>query len=83
MAFFKRGADEQEQRQRIVDYKATFGTQIGKKVFLDILNRNFVLNTHKGDAFSEGRRAAALDIMQLCQINLAEFDRLTKEGDIE
>lgn len=82
MSFWKKNA-EIEQRQKIIDYKTAFGTEFGKRVFMDILNRNFVLNTHKGDAFSEGRRAAALDIMQMCQINLAEFDRLTKEGDFE
>lgn len=72
---------EQEQRDRIIKYKRVFGSTEGKEVLYDILNRCFILNTHKGDAFSEGKRAVALDILNNCNINLADFDQLLKGTD--
>lgn len=73
---------EQQQRDRIVIYKRVFGSQDGKAVLYDILNRSFVLSTHKGDPFSEGKRSLALDILHHCNINMAEFDKILK-GDSE
>ena len=77
--FFKNKNDKEvEARDRIIQYKKVFSSQDGKEVLFDLMNKNFILYSHKGDAFSEGRRAAVLDILSMCNINLSEFDRLLK-----
>lgn len=84
MIFGKSKVDKEaeiEQRNRIIAYKRVFGGEEGRSVLFHILNRNFVLNSHKGDAFSEGRRAAALDILTMCNINIEQFDAMLK-GDL-
>lgn len=73
MKFFSKA---KEQRDRIVAYKRVFGTPEGKEVLFDILNRCHILNAHKGDAYAEGRRSVALDILHNCKIDLAQFDQL-------
>ena len=67
---------EQQQRDSIVNYKRVFGTPEGKQVLFDLMNRHHILNSHKGDVFSEGQRSVVLQIMSQCNIDLAEFDRL-------
>lgn len=68
-------------RDKIISFKRTFATPQGKLVLFDLMNRFHVLNTHKGDAFAEGQRAAVLYILQQCHINLEEFDEMLKGDD--
>ncbi len=77
------GKKEKVQRDLIVQYKRTFGSTEGKAVLLDIMNRNFILNSHKGDPFMEGRRAAILDIMSMANINMEAYDKLLKGAENE
>ncbi len=83
MIFGKKKQDAEAltlQRDRIIRFKRVFGTQEGKEVLCDILNRAHILESHGGDSLKEGERSLALYILQNCNINLAEFDRLLK-GD--
>lgn len=77
------GKKAQEQRDRIIAYKRTFGDQEGKNVLFHLMNRFHILNSHKGDEFAEGQRSVVLEILSQCNINLAEFDRLMKGDDRE
>lgn len=65
-----------EQRQRIINYKKVFGSDAGKAVLFDLMNRFHVLNEHGGDPFKEGQRSVALHIFKKCKIDLKEFDKL-------
>lgn len=79
--FFKK--KKVEHRDRIISYKKVFGSAEGKEVLFDLLNKYHVLNHHKGDdAFAEGQRSVALDILHQCNINLEAFDQLLK-GELE
>lgn len=69
---------ETAQRDLVIAYKRVFGTMEGKQVLSHILNHCHILSTHKGDPFSEGKRAAALMILSNCNIDLSEFDKLLK-----
>ena len=64
------------QRQKIILYKKVFNSRDGKEVLLDLINRNYVLQTTGGDDLKEGRRAAVLDILHLTKISLKSFDEL-------
>lgn len=72
------GKKQQEQREKIIAYKRTFGTPEGKTVLFDLMNKYHVLNGHKGDIHKEGERSVVLGIMYMCNINMEEFDRLMK-----
>ena len=74
---------EQIQRQKIILYKKVFGSKDGKEVLLDLINRNYVLQSTGGDSIKEGRRSAVLDIIHLSKISLKSFDELltAREGD--
>jgi len=73
---------DKEQRQRIIQYKRTFGSPEGKAVLFDLMNKFHVLNAHKGDPYAEGQRSVVLWIMSQSNINLEAFDKLLK-GEIE
>jgi hypothetical protein len=82
--FGKKGQAEDAhiaQRNRMITYKRVFGTPEGKEVLMDLMNRNFILNGHKGDPHSEGRRACVLDIIYECKIDVAQFDSMMKENE--
>lgn len=72
------GKKAQEQRDKIISYKRVFDTAEGKQVLFDLMNKFHILNSHGGDTIQEGQRSVVLWIMQQCNINLAEFDRLMK-----
>ncbi len=74
--FFKKRTDQ--QRDTIVSYKQTFGTDAGKQTLFDLMNRFHMLNSHKGDPYLEGQRSVILYIIQNCHINLAELDTMLK-----
>ena len=88
MAFLQRkrledkGADD---RQKAILYKKVFGTDEGREVLLDLMNRNNILNPilSKGqDADrAEGARAVVCDIAMRANLDLAHFDKLLK-GEI-
>lgn len=82
MAFFKKGRKELEyaeaQRETAVKYKKCFASDEGKFVLMDLMNKNFILNSHKGDMLSEGRRQAVLDILFLCNIDIKQLDAMLK-----
>jgi hypothetical protein len=67
-----------EHRDLVIAYKRIFNSQDGKLVLFDIMNRNYVLNTHGGDAFKEGRRAAILEILQSANISIEKLDEFLK-----
>jgi hypothetical protein len=73
---------DNEQRDLIIAFKHVFITTMGRKVLFDLLNRFHVLNSHKGDSFSEGQRSVVLYILQQNHINLDDFDKLLK-GELE
>jgi hypothetical protein len=71
-----------EQRELALKYKRTFGNADGRDVLFDLCNAFHILNSHKGDAFAEGQRSVVLRILQKCNINMVEFDRILK-GETE
>lgn len=68
-------------RQKIISYKKFFGTDEGREVLFDLMNRYHILNGHGGDMHKEGQRSVVLEIMRLANIDLAQFDKLLK-GEI-
>jgi len=89
----KRPEDKSEaDRQKIIAFKQTFGTDLGREVLFDLLNKYHVLNPvrtrdltgHLSQfelGIQEGQRTVVLDILSKCQIDMAQFDRLLK-GEI-
>ena len=75
---FKKHSD---YRSLLVDYKRVFGTPEGKRVLLDLMDRGDILNTHRGDAFREGRRSLVCDIMKNVHINITELDALLSQNE--
>jgi hypothetical protein len=71
-------APDQEQRDMIILYKRVFGSEDGKAVLCDLMNRNFILDSHGGDALKEGRRQAILEVMTKANMNIEQFDKLLK-----
>ena len=71
------------QRDLIIQYKRTFGTQEGKAVLLDLMNRNFILQAHDGNQISEGQRKATLAVIRMCNIDINEFDKMMKGNENE
>lgn len=78
MAIFSKGKRENEFREKCITYKRVFGSPEGKKVLYDLMDRNHVVATHKGDIFQEGRRAAILEIMYFCNISVKQLDEMMK-----
>jgi hypothetical protein len=72
----------QAVRDLVVIYKQAFGTEQGKQVLFDLMDKFHVLNSHKGDAFSEGQRSVVLHIMSRANLNLQSLDAILK-GDLE
>lgn len=68
-------------RDKTIMYKRFFASNDGREILYDLMDRNFIIESHKGDAFSEGRRAAILDIIHFCKVDLKLFDELLKEGE--
>jgi hypothetical protein len=66
------------QRKKIITFKKVFSTPEGKEVLFELMNRNFILTSHKGDSYSEGRRSAILDVLHLCNVDVAVFDEMLK-----
>lgn len=76
------GRKQREQRERILTFKKVFGGPDGKEILYDLMNRYHLLNSHKGDAYSEGQRSVVLYILSQTNINMEAFDKLLK-GEIE
>lgn len=78
---FGKKRERADLRQLSIAYKRVFSSPEGREVLFDIFNRNYLLNSHGGDPLKEGRRAAALDMLHMCKIDLNEFDKLLKEEE--
>lgn len=74
--------NRKEQRERIIAFKKVFGTQDGKTVLYHLMNKYHVLNSHKGDSFSEGQRSVVLEVLHLCNISIEQLDQLLKGEDV-
>lgn len=69
---------EQVLRDLVIQYKRVFGTEEGKAVLMDLMNRFHILNTHSGDALKEGQRSVVLHILSQTSVNLAALDQMLK-----
>lgn len=82
--FFKR---HQKQLDRIILYKAAFGTEEGKKVLYDLMINHHMINPVmvKGDpydtAFKEGERNVILRIISILKIDPVELLKKIEEGN--
>lgn len=65
-------------RNLVISYKQAFGTEPGKEVLFDLMNKYHVLNAHGGDAFKEGQRSVVLEIMRFASIDLNQLDKMMK-----
>lgn len=66
------------QRDILLAYKKVFKSDAGHQVLCHLINTFHVLSTHAGDTFKEGQRSVVLDILQRCNIDIVEFDKLLK-----
>lgn len=75
----RRSSEKAEaDRQKILSYKKVFGSEEGREVLFDLINRYHVLNSHGGDPLKEGQRTVVLDILSRCNIDMVQFDKLLK-----
>jgi hypothetical protein len=65
-------------REKIIQYKRVFGSDEGRKVLFDLMNRYHVLNTHNGDHIKEGQRSVVIDILGRCNVDMIQFDKMLK-----
>lgn len=75
-----------EQRDRMIAYKKTFNSEHGKIVLIDLINRNYVINTHRNRPdkdHCEGQRDAVLQILHNLRITAEQLDEMLKTGNIE
>lgn len=74
----------QKEKDRIQDYKLTFGSPHGKRVLYDlinacnVLNTSFVANDPYASIYKEGRRAVVCGIMTKLSIKAEDLERLLK-----
>jgi hypothetical protein len=83
MALFgkkKDGSVQEITKQKLIAYKQVFSSPQGKEVLFDLMNSCNILNSHRGDAFSEGRRSVALDILHKMNVNEQQLSDMLK-GD--
>lgn len=83
----KKPADKDEAyRQKVIAFKRFFGSEHGREVMLDLMNKYYMLNPiPKLDSeFERGRceggRDAVLYILSLAQTDLAHLEKIIK-GD--
>lgn len=72
---------ENEYRDLIIAYKQVFGSEFGKRILMDLMNKFHILNSHKGEPYQEGQRSVVLEVMRLSNINLEHLDKMLK-GDL-
>lgn len=73
---------EAAQRDLLIAYKHVFGSEMGKKVLLDLMNQFHVVNPHQGDPLAEGQRSVVLHILKQRHFSIEDFDRLL-QGEFE
>lgn len=66
-------------------YKATFGTEDGKKVLHDILKRGHIMNADfvsnpQAMAYNEGMRSMGIEILKILDMDMNRFLRNYYEG---
>lgn len=76
---------KKKQVDRVVAYRAVFGTEEGKIVLYDLIKQHNVLNsTFSKDphehAFKEGERNTVLRILTLLKIDPVQLDALIEKG---
>jgi hypothetical protein len=69
------------QRERFVSYKQVFGSENGREVLFDLMNKFHILNPTDGSQLQEGERRVVLHIMSHANIDLNVLDKLLK-GDM-
>jgi len=75
-------------RQKIIDYKNAFGTESGRAVLMDLMNKFFFLSGTMPTGYSatewslvdKGRRMVVEHILANSNMDLARFDKLLR-GD--
>lgn len=73
-------------RQKVIAFKQFFGTDQGRVVMLDIMNRYFILNpvpiaiNQFQQGVYEGQRQVVLHLLGLANTDLAQFEKILK-GD--
>lgn len=77
MMFFR--SEKYDDRQRLMDYRATFGSPEGKRVLHDLIGRHFILGSTFSPeptttAFSEGQREVVLQILRYMQMRPADIE---------
>lgn len=79
----KTGDAAEDQRQKAIAYKRVFGTEEGRTVLFDLLNRYHVLNPMPvaGLERAEGQRSVVIDILTRCHVDIAQLDKLLR-GEI-
>lgn len=75
-------------KQKILDYKAVFGTEQGKRVLHDLLvYSNFLQPTLTSNndpiemAFNEGKRNVILRVLSFGRMDIRDIDKLIEEGE--
>lgn len=84
----KAEADEkrrlEDQRQKAIAFKKFFGTDEGKEVMTDLMNKFYVLNSlprlpdGRVDPVAEGQRDVVLYLLNRANVDVATLDRILK-----
>lgn len=73
-------------RQKVIAFKRFFGTDEGRVVMLDLMNRYFILNpipvatNDFQQGVYEGQRQVVLHLLGLAHTDMAQFEKILK-GD--
>lgn len=68
-----------DDKNRIMDYRITFGTPEGKRVLTDLADRHWMFrgtfgSEPLGNAFREGERNVVLDILRYLELKPADME---------
>lgn len=78
-----------KQRQLIIDYQTTFGSEAGRRVLYDLMKQHHVVSmSHvRGSTdettFNEGQRMVVLRIMSNLNYKIEDLDEAIKQGELE
>jgi hypothetical protein len=74
----------EDQRQKAICFKQFFGTEQGREVMTDLMNKYYILNPlpETEDALAlaraEGKRDVVLYLLGRARVDLADLDRILK-----
>ena len=85
----KRDGDDEkkrleDQRQKAISFKRFFGTEEGREVMFDLMNKFYLINPLPDTndpmdlARAEGKRDVVLYLLGRARVNLEELDKLLK-----